>query len=310
MREQRPLRLFPAFSLPVACAALMFASPAAAQCFCLADPVSGKVVHYGCEATPIPNRISEWVSCLTPERKARTTISDSAGFVRIPSGLGGCVPCSPPPPTGGLPDDLRRPLTLASRTFAGPQGYPPSDFAAYGIVIFRSRSTSFDADRHKLICEAYISAIPHFTELEVKREGQMVTVWPVESDKVADRINRLERNKTCELAVRNYGLKTALDATIDAGSAGVQFGDGRGPFLIAWSPANTKGLPDAVVLKADLSHVDSIQQAKSIFEKWVSDIEKNPSLWKNGWSIESVRILIRNWFDEFGQDIVLSINKP
>ena len=191
----------------------------------------------------------------------------------------------------------------ASRIFSGPDQYPPADFAAYGIVVFKSRATPFDIDRYKLICEAYLSAIPHHSELDIPLSDQMVTVWPVDTRSHADAINRAARSGVCDLAVANYGLVTSLDALADAQLAGASF-SGTGPYLLAWSPAKTKGSGEALVLQADLSHVSTIAQAKSVFEKWVVDIEENPQLWQKGWNVELVRISIRNWLDQFGGDVL------
>ena len=71
---------------------------------------------------------------------------------------------------------------IPSRFFAGPNQYPPREFAAYGILAFRSRPSSYNRDRYSMICEAYATALPHASELAVPRGKQMVTVWPLNSD--------------------------------------------------------------------------------------------------------------------------------
>src|SRR4051794_15573020 len=108
MQKQRRPWLFGHLAPALTCGVcLLLGSPAAAQCFCLAHPITG-IVHYGCEAHTIPNRVSELVSCLNPERTARTRITDSANFTRIPAGEGMCNPCSPPPDVN-LPEIPRKP---------------------------------------------------------------------------------------------------------------------------------------------------------------------------------------------------------
>jgi hypothetical protein len=191
----------------------------------------------------------------------------------------------------------------ASRIFAGPHQFPPEEFAAWGMVIFKSKATDFDIDRYKIICAAYVSALPHYLELDLPLDQQIATVWPVDSDAVADAINNDPARDPCKQAVAHYGLRAAMDARSDAALAGVGL-SGRGPFLVAWSPAGSKGGAEAVVLRADLSHVETIQQAKSVFEKWVSDIEENQDVWQDGWDIEQLRISIRNWLDYYGRDIL------
>ena len=191
----------------------------------------------------------------------------------------------------------------ASRIFAGPHQYPPEQFAAWGMVIFKSKATDFDIDRYKIICAAYVSALPHYLELDVPLDQQIATVWPVDSDAISDEINNDPARDPCKQAVAHYGLRAAMDARSDAALAGVGL-SGRGPFLVAWSPAGSKGGAEAVVLRADLSHVESIEQAKSVFEKWVSDIEENQEVWQDGWDVEQLRIAIRNWLDYYGRDIL------
>jgi hypothetical protein len=52
---------------------------------------------------------------------------------------------------------------LPSRMFAGPNQYPPTQFRAYGIVAFPGLSASDDKSRYDMICDAYISALSHYT---------------------------------------------------------------------------------------------------------------------------------------------------
>lgn len=194
----------------------------------------------------------------------------------------------------------------ASRLFAGPTQYPPGDFAAYAILVFRSLATSFDRDRHQLICEAFVSGLPAARDLSrglgVPFSDQIVTVWPVSEDAVADELNKRRRD-LCMSALDEYDLVAARKALSDAALVGVSF-RGRGPFLIAWSPARSKGRPDAVVLQADLSHVETIEQANAVFRGWVNEIERTPELWSDGWDIASVRVTIRNWLDQYGDEVL------
>lgn len=198
---------------------------------------------------------------------------------------------------------------LATRIFAGPDQYPPENYAAYGIVAFKSRSNSSDLARHRMICEAYVSALPFSGEVDADR--QMVTVWPMDSNIGAAIANGAARRAVCDLAIEGYGLPTSLGAIRDARNAGVDV-RGRGPFLLAWSPASAKGRSDTVVLWVDLSDVDDSAQALDIFQNWVNNIEQAPELWddinKPGWDIERVRISIRNWFDRYGSDILQVVN--
>lgn len=190
----------------------------------------------------------------------------------------------------------------ASRLFAGPRQYPPETFAAYGIVAFRARASSGERERHVMLCEAYIAALPRSDELAVPVEEQMVTVWPIADDKLADELNELGRPDLCETAVGRYGLATALQAIGDAGEERIGR-DRRGPFLLAWSPAAGKGDPDALMLMADLSDVTTYAQAEAFFVLWRTDIEANPEYWGQGWDVERLRLAIQLWVDRYGSQI-------
>jgi TolB-like protein len=191
----------------------------------------------------------------------------------------------------------------ASRIFSGPSQYPPNEFAAYGILAFRSRASSHDLSRYLMICEAYVASLPHASELAIPHHLQMATVWPINSDANADKINRLPRENICHKAVSSYGLVTALQALKDAELAGVDT-SGPGPFLLAWSPSATKGRSDVLVLTSDLSNVTTFKQARSILLRWSRDIEQDPALWEKGWNIEKLRVNIRLWVDEYGPKVL------
>lgn len=190
----------------------------------------------------------------------------------------------------------------AARIFAGPGQYPPSAFAAYGILAFPSRAAPADMTRQTMLCNAYIAALPHSTELALPLDQQMVTVWPLNDDKVADDLNAEASSEVCETAIRNYHLPAALQAIRDAGPERIGRA-ARGPFLLAWSPANAKGSPTAPVLMADLSDVTTYEQARAIFVLWRTDIEANPEYWEGGWDLERLRTGIRLWVDRVGQQI-------
>jgi hypothetical protein len=200
-----------------------------------------------------------------------------------------------------------QPLTsyslFPSRIFAGPTQYPPTAFAAYGIVAFTSRATSDDLSRHKMICSAYVTGLLHFTEVRAPLKSQMVTVWPMETNKEATRINAVLRDNLCPDAVRHYGLVTSLEAIASARGSNVTL-DGTGPFLLAWSPSEEKGKPDALVLVSDLSDVTTAEQAREIFRRWSIDIQLNPELWSNGWNRDKLKTVIRLWADKYGTKLL------
>jgi len=192
------------------------------------------------------------------------------------------------------------PQILASRAFAGPTQYPPQQFKAYGIVAFTSKAVSYDFPRHQMICNAYIASLPSYKEISTSINNQMVTVWPIETDSAADRINAMPLDyKLCKEAISSYGFVTALTAINDARNSNAKL-DGLGPFLLAWSPSGQKGRPDALVLVSNLSNVTTFEQARQVFLRCSHDIVENPEIWENGWNNEKLKAMIRFWADRYG----------
>lgn len=186
----------------------------------------------------------------------------------------------------------------ASRIFSGPEEYPPTNFAAYGILAFKATASNFDVERHKMICEAFIHAVMPSEKLAPPPKSQMVTVWPMASSQHASAATKARIDRTCDVAVSNYGLPIAIAAIRDAEATGEAL-NGEGPFLIAWSPPSAKGNAKAVVLLADLSDIAEYKVASEVMYKWVQDIEKNPQYWERGFD-HRLRATVRAWADEFG----------
>lgn len=191
----------------------------------------------------------------------------------------------------------------ASRIFAGPQDYPPSRFAAYGILAFKTRASSHDRARHMMICEAYISSIRPFDEIPLPVGSQMATVWPVVTSHAAAWLTHADEQNLCVRAVDEYDNVTADRALRHAALAGSDL-SGLGPYLLAWSPSTKKGAQDAIVLIADLSEVHDYQSSLNVMLSWVQDIERDPSLWIRGWTLEKLRVTAQRWFDRRGTQIL------
>jgi hypothetical protein len=230
-------------------------------------------------------------------RRASTRVSIASGMLAscalilgLTYGLGNRVQMMPPP------------IVTVSRIFAGPNEYPPREFAAYGILAFRSRPSPHDRGRYLMFCNAYIASLPHAFELEVPRDKQMVTVWPLSSDDASDQLNQLRKHAEdiCQAAVDNYGLVIALQAIKDAELTGRALSS-AGPFLLAWSPSTDKGKQDVLVLVSDLSDITTYEQAHEIFLAWFRDIESDPALWISGWNLQRLRTNIRSWVDKYGE---------
>ena len=213
------------------------------------------------------------------------------------SGFGhGNLPEMPQPPRWAIaPPEYIYP----SRIFAGPTQYPPASFAAYGVVAFPSRAAPEDIERYHMICEAYVTTLPHSGEVRHSLDKQMVTVWPINSDADAVRLNAQPLNDLCKDAVQHYGLLTSLKAIKDARLSNATI-NGRGPFLLAWSPATQKAQVGSLVLISNLSDVTTLEQAKDLSFSWSSDIQGNPDIWKKGWDIGKLKLVIRLWADKYG----------
>jgi len=188
----------------------------------------------------------------------------------------------------------------ASRIFAGPTQYPPEDFAAYGVVAFKSRSVDgTSSPREQMICNAYLGILPEASELSVPITAQMVTVWPILSDEKARDVAELARGDACVEALAQYGLSAERAAISDAKRAGIDT-SGAGPFLLAWSPADKKGDPNAPVLAVDMSNVETNERALKIFDAWANEIEKDSGLWVIGWQNESIRAKLQSLVAKYG----------
>ncbi len=212
---------------------------------------------------------------------------------------------SPPatlPPTTA-PDSASAAAPRASRSFFGPHSYPPEAFAAYGIVAFPARAVTATRERYVLACEAYVATLPTPGELTVARSAQMVTVWPVDEEAIAAELTERRDDGVCGEAVDRYHLPTALEAMNQAAERR-DLGNGDGPFLLAWAPARSKGQPDAPILIADLSTANSQADFMDRFRRWRSDIESKPELWRDGWSVESLRLVVRAWADRYGPAVL------
>ena len=209
-------------------------------------------------------------------------------------------------------------LIRASRAFAGPRQYPPTQFAAYGIVAFQS--LPFDTDetnRYVNICRGYLAAVPRAKNLldqGIPLSKQMVTVWPLDNARLSDKLNITDQDPSliCRKAVLAIDVASSRNAIVNARltKPGESF-EGRGPYVIAWSPAQSFGKPNAAVLVLNLSNVSTAAQAAELFRAWSSDVEGNPQLWTGGWNNQSLKVILRLWADRWGSKILslLSMQK-
>ena len=231
------------------------------------------------------------------------------------------LPPPPPPPPAPVvmpaPAPMIEPAAMimeegpdrvyASRMFMGRDTFPPEDFAAYGILAFDTSPTSEDRPLYITICEAFFSALVNSDDVEAATNVQMVTVWPVDDrtdDTLTETLNIARANEdSCALAVEFYDTQVAQNAIDDARLAGMSL-SGRGPFLLAWSPAEDMGKDDAIVLAADMSGVQTVAEAKDMLRIWRDDIERDTELWESGFTLEKTRVKIRQIVNRYGDGLL------
>lgn len=196
----------------------------------------------------------------------------------------------------------------ATRLFAGPTQFPPQNFAAYAILAFKSGADASDVARYVTLCQAFFHAIPESDDSSPASK-QLVTIWPVSSNGIAEKLRGMkDADPACNLAARNYGHVAGLRAIRDARKVSLDMHEAiknnRGPFLFAWNPATKKGQKDALILRMDLSNVDSAYHAKRRFEFWVQEIERRPDLWLDGWQQVSIKDRVAQNLDKYGEVIL------
>jgi hypothetical protein len=135
----------------------------------------------------------------------------------------------------------------------------------------------------------------------VARSDLMLTVWPLENPDTDQ-----ARTDECDFIVDHYDLYGGLSAIRDAERQGAKL-RGPGPFLIGWSPSSTRGVPDKVVLTVDMSSFESQDSFDNAFLFWQVKIVQDPTLWRTGFSVEGLRLAMRDFVDHYGGNILEAI---
>jgi len=215
-----------------------------------------------------------------------------------------------PLPTGTLEPILsaQNKPAIGTRLFVPFDPRLPAAYGAVGVIAFRgAASNDIERSRRILICQAYVSEL---LDSEVVQERspdmpQMVTLWPRD-----DITQPLSFRKTgvadvsaeCGLAVDHYDTFAGeywLDQLSDSRTA-----SRRGPFLIAWSPPDSQGDPNAPALFVDLSDFSQEETILEAFRLWKERIEADPSLWSNGWDRTLLRLKLQATVDKYGGLVV------
>jgi hypothetical protein len=186
------------------------------------------------------------------------------------------------------------------REFLRSRDIPPPAFGAYGVMTFRAKPTSVTRDRLKMACAAFIAYLARQIDVpkSVPLNDQMLTIWPVDSPEADE-----AREDNCDFLLDHYELYAADSAISDATKQGAQFGS-DGPFLIGWSPSNTRGIPDKLVLVIDMSSYNSQDSFNQALRFWKEKIVEDPKLWRSGFSVESFRLSVRDFVDHYGEAIL------
>jgi hypothetical protein len=177
---------------------------------------------------------------------------------------------------------------------------PPPTVGAYGVVAFRAKPTPASRSRLLMTSTAFVASIEAQKSLPstVAVSDQMLTIWPLD-----DPSSPNAEKDDCDFAIDHYDLYAADTAIADAETQGAKFGD-DGPFLIGWSPSNTRGVPDKLVLVVDMSRYSSQDSFDHAFQFWKQEIVENPALWRTGFSIEAIRLAARDFADHYGDTIL------
>ena len=175
-----------------------------------------------------------------------------------------------------------------------------ANFGAYGIMAFRAKPTSVTRDRLKMACASFIAYLARRAEVpnSVPLSDQMLTIWPLD-EPYADEAKK----DNCDFLVDHYELYAADSAISDASKQGGKFGS-DGPFLIGWSPSNTRGVPDKLVLVVDMSSYSSQDSFNQALRFWKEKIVEDPALWRSGFSLEKFRLSVRDFVDHYGETIL------
>lgn len=214
-------------------------------------------------------------------------------------------PRAPSEPAGGSAPAQ----PIATRLFADPKFRVPDDFGAIAVLVFPADAAQ-DPARVLMVCRTFVAAMLPSTTVTQEQPNwqQMVTLWPVVRGSAAlDPSNQDVHGAgadatVCPAAVKDYDYVASavwlakLPPTID-------FGDGQGPFLVAWAPARMAGAAHVPILTYDLSAFATPVALRRAMRIWTDEIEDNPAAWSSGWNLTRFRLKAAAEADQFGAQI-------
>jgi hypothetical protein len=256
-------------------------------CFFTRGPRKGQT--QATTAVPLGSR------CTDTHGSIGSTIFDALSFERIPHRG---VTLAPRSATEADALELQ-----PARAFVKASEIPPPSIGAYGIVAFRAMPTTANRERLRRACQSFVAFLPREEALPawVGLNDLMLTIWPL-----ALPLAKEARTDNCDFALDHYDLFGGLSAIRDAEHQGASL-DGRGPFLIGWSPSSTRGVPDKLVLIVDMSGFESQNSFDDAFQFWQVKVVQDPALWRTGFSGERLRLSLRDFVDRYGGDILDAI---
>jgi hypothetical protein len=164
---------------------------------------------------------------------------------------------------------------LPAREYMKATDIPPSGAGGYGIVAFTSKTTSAPRAKLLMVCRSFVAHFPSNAGRPPTSplSDRMITVWPLDDPKAEK-----TAADDCDYAVDHYDLFAGESAIAGAGRQHVNL-KGEGPFLIGWSPSNTRGGPDVLVLVVDMSADATQERIDREFTFWEDKILGDPPLW-------------------------------
>jgi hypothetical protein len=272
---------------------------------------------------PVETGVRPEIEVIRPEAESRSappSVEDKANQPRYETRKQSLPPAAPSaPPASPSAADIERAereavptgagnpkaapsqrLLVPVRAYLKSSEIPPSGIGAYGIVAFRAKPTSASRSRLLMTCAAFVASIPPQKSVpgSVRVSDEMLTIWPLDEP-----ASPSAAKDDCNFAIDHYDLYGGDSAIADAERQGAKFG-ADGPFLIGWSPANSRGAPDKLVLVVDMSRYDSQDSFNQAFQFWKKKIVEDPALWRGGFSIEALRLAVRDFADHYGDTIL------
>jgi hypothetical protein len=181
---------------------------------------------------------------------------------------------------------------------------PPPGVGAYGVAALRAKPTPASQERLLRFCRAFLASLPSQAEVSerVPLSQQMVTVWPIEDPSLTP-----PGHESCDVMLDRYDLFAGQAAIADADAQGRDL-SGEGPFLIGWSPSNSRGVPDAIVLVLDMSRFETQRSFDEALTFWQRRIVEDPELWRSGFQAWRLRLVVRDFADHYGTGILKGLH--